>query len=75
MAGESGMEAVGAVISAVGLVLRVMGGIGVGLLITAIGLLTWKVGEVQREFMERIEALEREIEEIKRSRGVHDPEG
>ncbi len=57
----SGMEAAGAIVSAFGLLLLVLGGIGAGLLVTGLGVLMWRVGEMERELTE----VKNELETVK----------
>ena len=61
------LEEVGAIASALGLVLLVItGAIALGLLIILSGFLLWKMGETRRTLTDRIEEMEAEMETLRR---------
>jgi len=66
----SSLEAVGAIVSGLGLVLMVVRGLLlVGLFIVLIGVLLWKEGESQRVQKAKLEEIERELEELREELG------
>ncbi|KUH33226.1 hypothetical protein APY94_06840 [Thermococcus celericrescens] len=62
------LETLGAVLSALGLagILITEGrALGLGLLVIAFGTVVWKMGEMRREFNEKLESLRTELESLK----------
>jgi len=69
------LEAVGAVVVGFGLVLMFAtygAGLFAGALLMGIGLVVWKMGEMRREFNEKLESLRQEIDSLKGSGGTAD---
>ncbi|NJD99771.1 hypothetical protein E3E26_08255 [Thermococcus sp. LS1] len=67
-----GMEVAGAVITGLGFLLLFAGSWIVGSVVIALGLVVWKMGEMRREFNEKLESLRSELDALKRSGGVID---
>ena len=62
------LEAVGAIVVGLGLVLMFAtygAGLFAGALLMGIGLVVWKMGEMRREFNEKLESLRMELESLK----------
>ncbi|ASJ12930.1 hypothetical protein [Thermococcus thioreducens] len=69
------LEAIGAILTGVALVILLTAG-GAGLILGPVllvmGLVVWKMGEMRREFNEKLDFLRREIESLKASGGTAD---
>jgi hypothetical protein len=62
------LEAIGAIVVGFGLVLMFAtygAGLFAGALMMGIGLIVWKMGEMRREFNEKLESLRMELESLK----------
>ncbi len=68
------LEAAGAIITGTGFILIFLGAFLLGVIAAAFGILLWKMGEMRREFMDKIGALKGEIEEIKKGDAIDDLE-
>jgi hypothetical protein len=69
------LEAVGAIVTGVALVILLTAGeagLLFGPLLLAMGLIIWKMGEMRREFTEKLESLMQEIDSLKGSGGTAD---
>lgn len=69
------LEAVGAIVTGVALVILLTtgeAGLLFGPLLLAMGLIIWKMGEMRREFNEKLESLMQEIDSLKGSGGTAD---
>lgn len=69
------LEAVGAIVTGVALVILLTAGeagLLFGPLLLAMGLIIWKMGEMRREFTEKLESLRQEIDSLKGSGGTAD---
>jgi len=69
------LEAVGAIVTGVALVILLTAGeagLLFGPLLLAMGLIIWKMGEMRREFTEKLESLGQEIDSLKGSGGTAD---